>query len=96
VSLNFLAFELEEDEFCNEVYVEVREGDSIGPILGSFCGPNLPSNITSGLTLWVKFRSNSLGSAKGFTADFKYGMFIIIIIAIRYLNNAYIHFSKYN
>jgi len=77
VSLNFIAFELEEDEFCNEDYVEVREGDSMGPVLGIFCGPNLPSNITSGASLWVKFRSNSLGSAKGFTADFKYGMFII-------------------
>ncbi|XP_022177373.1 cubilin-like [Myzus persicae] len=72
VSLNFIAFELEEDEFCNEDYVEIREGDSIGPVLGIFCGLNLPSNITSGSTLWVKFRSNSLGSAKGFAADFKY------------------------
>ncbi|XP_029345465.1 cubilin isoform X2 [Acyrthosiphon pisum] len=72
VSLNFIAFELEDDEFCNEDYVEVREGDSIGPVLGIFCGPNLPSNVTSGSTLWVKFRSNSVGSAKGFTADFKY------------------------
>ncbi|XP_029345463.1 cubilin isoform X3 [Acyrthosiphon pisum] len=73
VSLNFIAFELEDDEFCNEDYVEVREGDSIGPVLGIFCGPNLPSNVTSSSTLWVKFRSNSVGSAKGFTADFKYG-----------------------
>ncbi|KAF0762933.1 cubilin, partial [Aphis craccivora] len=72
VSLNFIDFELEEDEFCNEDYVEVREGDSMGPVLGIFCGPNLPSNITSGTTLWVKFRSNSIDSAKGFTADFKY------------------------
>uniref|UniRef100_A0A2H8TEF1 Cubilin n=1 Tax=Melanaphis sacchari TaxID=742174 RepID=A0A2H8TEF1_9HEMI len=72
VSLNFIAFELEEDEFCNEDYVEIREGDSMGPVLGVFCGPNLPSNIISGSSLWVKFRSNSLGSAKGFTADFKY------------------------
>ncbi|CAI6368736.1 unnamed protein product [Macrosiphum euphorbiae] len=72
VSLNFIDFELEDDEFCNEDYVEVREGDSIGPVLGIFCGPNLPSNMTSGSTLWIKFRSNSVGSAKGFTADFKY------------------------
>ena len=73
MSLNFIDFELEDDEFCNEDYVEVREGDSIGPVLGIFCGPNLPSNMTSGSTLWIKFRSNSVGSAKGFTADFKYG-----------------------
>lgn len=73
VALNFLAFELVEDQFCNEDYVEIREIDSFGPILGIFCGLNFPTNITSGSTLWVKFRSNSLSSAKGFTADFEYG-----------------------
>ncbi|VVC39263.1 EGF-like, conserved site,EGF-like calcium-binding domain,CUB domain,EGF domain,EGF-like calcium- [Cinara cedri] len=72
ISLNFIDFQLEEDEFCNEDYVEVRENDSIGTILGIFCGLNLPTNITTSSTLWVKFRSNSIGSAKGFTADFKY------------------------
>lgn len=73
VSINFIDFQLEEDEFCNEDYVEVRENDSVGAILGIFCGPNMPINITTGPSLWVKFRSNSVGSAKGFTADFKYG-----------------------
>lgn len=72
VALNFIAFELVDDQFCNEDYVEIRERDSIGPILGIFCGLNFPSNITSGSTLWVKFRSSSLSSAKGFTADFEY------------------------
>ncbi|VVC39264.1 EGF-like, conserved site,EGF-like calcium-binding domain,CUB domain,EGF domain,EGF-like calcium- [Cinara cedri] len=72
VSLNFIDFQLEEDEFCNEDYVEIRENDSIGTVLGIFCGPNLPTNITTSSALWVKFRSNSIGSAKGFTADFKY------------------------
>lgn len=73
MSLNFIDFELEDDEFCNEDYVEVREKDSTGPVLGIFCGPNLPTNFTTGSTLWIKFRSNSVGSARGFTADFKYG-----------------------
>lgn len=73
LSLNFISFELEDTEFCNEDYVEVREYNSTGPLLGVFCGPNLPPNNISGSLLWVKFRSNSLGSAKGFTADFHYG-----------------------
>lgn len=77
IVLNFIAFELEEDEFCNEDYVEIREQDSAGLLLGLFCGLNLPTNTTSGSSLWVKFHSNSLGSAKGFTADFKYGKYII-------------------
>lgn len=82
MSLNFIAFELEDDEFCNEDYVEVRERDSLGPILGLFCGPNLPTNITSGSSLWIEFRSNSLGSAKGFTANFEYGRYIYIYILL--------------
>lgn len=73
MELNFIAFELEDDAFCNEDYVEVREKNSMGSLLGLFCGSNLPTNITSASTLWVKFRSNSVGTAKGFTADFKYG-----------------------
>lgn len=77
MSLNFVDFQLEEDEFCNEDYVEIREKDSIGPIIGIFCGSNIPTNITMGSTLWVKFHSNSIGSAKGFTADYKYGKKII-------------------
>lgn len=80
ISLNFINFELEEEEFCNEDYVEVREQDSVGPILGIFCGSNLPKNVTTGSSLWIKFRSNSIGSAKGFTADFEYGLSNIYIL----------------
>jgi len=73
ISLNFITFELEEDEFCNEDYVEVREQNSNGSILGIFCGSNLPPNNISSSLIWIKFRSSSLGSAKGFTANFNYG-----------------------
>lgn len=78
ISLTFIDFELEENEFCNEDYVEIRDKDSVGPILGIFCGTNLPTNNTISSSLWVKFRSNSLGSAKGFTANFNYGKIIFI------------------
>lgn len=78
MSLNFIDFQLEEDEFCNEDYVEVRENDSFGNILGVYCGRNLPTNITIGSSLWIRFRSNSIDSAKGFTANFKYGNNIIL------------------
>ncbi|XP_050535178.1 cubilin [Daktulosphaira vitifoliae] len=70
--LNFIDFDLEPDEYCNEDYVEVRESNSIGPLIGVYCGKGIPSNLTSGLSLWVKFRSSNIGTAKGFTANFKY------------------------
>ncbi|XP_050435751.1 cubilin [Adelges cooleyi] len=72
MTLNFIDFQLESDEFCNVDYVEIREGNSVGPLLGVYCGPNIPSTVMSGETLWVKFRSSNVGSAKGFTANFKY------------------------
>lgn len=80
VSVNFVFFELEDSEFCNEDYMEVREYNSTGSLLGVFCGSNLPPNNISGSSLWIKFRSNSLGSAKGFTADFHYGKNIKSVI----------------
>jgi len=71
VAINFVTFKLEGIEFCNEVYLEVREKNASGPLLGTFCDSTPPNNI-SGSSLWLKFRSSSSGSAKGFTADFHY------------------------
>jgi cubilin len=73
VSLTFITFELVENDFCNEDYVEIREGNSSGSFIGTYCGSKLPTNTISGSPLWIKFRSSSNSSAKGFTADFEYG-----------------------
>lgn len=68
VSFSFTQFNLEESEFCNDDYVEIREGSSSGQLQGVFCGSELPSNITISSSLWIKFRSDTTGSGPGFSA----------------------------
>lgn len=69
VTFNFISFNIEESEYCNTDYVELREQDSSGPFLGRYCGDQVPTlNFTSTNVLWVKFRSDQSGTAPGFQA----------------------------
>ena len=70
VLLTFTLFELEAGDYCNEDYVEVRKDSAIGPLIGVYCGSDIPSNVTAAAKLWVKFRSTGAGTAKGFVADY--------------------------
>lgn len=69
--VSFQLFNLQETEFCNGDYVEIRVDDGGGELLGHFCGSNsLPSNITAANRLWIKFRSDAEITAPGFIADY--------------------------
>ena len=69
VTFHFSAFNIEANEYCNTDYVELREQSSSGPMLGRYCGQQVPAmNYTSTNVLWVKFRSDQSGSAPGFQA----------------------------
>ena len=57
-------------------YFEVREGNRTSPLLGLFCGNQLPSQVSRGHSLWVKFRSNAQGAGGGFRAQFQTGWFM--------------------
>ncbi|XP_059183305.1 cubilin [Centropristis striata] len=74
LQLSFIMFHLQEGSGCQNDYVEIREGDSTGPLVGRFCGNSLPSNYTSviGHVLWVKFVSDALISGAGFRATFSH------------------------
>lgn len=74
VTLNFLSFELEQSEFCNADYVEVRSDASNGTLQGVFCGDEIPNNITASNALWLRFRSDSINTAKGFMAKYSLGL----------------------
>lgn len=65
-------FQLQSSTNCNNDYVEIREQNSTGPLIGRFCGNSLPSNYTSlfGHVLWVKFVSDASVSGAGFRATF--------------------------
>ncbi|KAF6722152.1 Cubilin [Oryzias melastigma] len=74
VQLSFITFNLQGDSSCDNDYLEIREGNSTGALVGRFCGSSLPSNYTSvsGHILWVKFVSDSSDSGAGFRATFSH------------------------
>lgn len=63
---------MQQSQGCNNDYLEIREGNSTGTLVGRFCGNTLPSNYTSllGHVLWIKFVSDSSVSGAGFRATF--------------------------
>uniref|UniRef100_A0A665V841 Cubilin n=1 Tax=Echeneis naucrates TaxID=173247 RepID=A0A665V841_ECHNA len=74
LQLSFIVFHLQGDFNCQNDYVEIREGNSTGPLVGRFCGNSLPSNYTSVTAhiLWVKFISDVSLSGEGFRATFSH------------------------
>ena len=74
----FSIFHLQGDSGCNNDYLEIREGNSTGPLVGRFCGSSLPSNYTSviGHILWIKFVSDASISGAGFRATFSHCEFL--------------------
>ncbi|XP_019897556.2 cubilin [Esox lucius] len=74
LQLSFIMFQLPQSSDCNDDYLEIREGNSTGTLVGRFCGNSLPSNYTSliGHILWVKFHSDLTVSGAGFRATFSH------------------------
>ncbi|XP_065577276.1 cubilin-like isoform X4 [Artemia franciscana] len=70
VLLSFRQLSIETSEFYNNDYLEIRENNAIGPLIGHFCGSTIPTNITAKNRLWIKFRSDEEGTAAGFVADY--------------------------
>ncbi|XP_071787824.1 cubilin-like isoform X2 [Asterias amurensis] len=68
VQVSFSAFNLEVD--CNLDYLEARVGDENGALIGRYCGPRRPSNLTATGTMWLKFVSDPSGTGTGFLANF--------------------------
>lgn len=74
VTLTFESFNVEVSDDCNRDYVEVHQESMEGPLIGHFCGDQIPvSNITTESKLWVKFNSDQQGMAGGFTAFYSLG-----------------------
>ena len=55
-TLSFDNFETERDETCNYDYLEIRDNDENGQLLGKFCGVDLPDDVLSKSNrLWAVF-----------------------------------------
>ncbi|XP_058123035.1 cubilin homolog [Anopheles ziemanni] len=72
MSLFIKEMDIQSSDNCNEDYLEIREGNGGGPLLGDFCGNQIPKNLTEASSFWIKFRSNGVGVAKGFLAEYSY------------------------
>ncbi|KAJ8307340.1 hypothetical protein KUTeg_015424, partial [Tegillarca granosa] len=70
IMISFSLFNIEEHETCNSDYVEFREADVNGRLIGRFCGTNTPGNITAINGLWMKFRSDSENTGIGFMGQY--------------------------
>uniref|UniRef100_A0A182SAV1 CUB domain-containing protein n=1 Tax=Anopheles maculatus TaxID=74869 RepID=A0A182SAV1_9DIPT len=74
MTLFFKELDIDSTDDCNGDYLEVREQYENGPLLGDFCGNQIPTNLTVANSFWVKFRSNEADVAKGFLAGYSYDM----------------------
>ncbi|XP_040824205.1 cubilin [Ochotona curzoniae] len=70
--LSFISFQLEDSQNCSKDFVEIREGNATGQLVGRYCGNSLPHNYSSimGHILWIRFVSDGSGSGTGFQASF--------------------------
>ncbi|XP_044176241.1 cubilin-like isoform X2 [Acropora millepora] len=71
LQLTFNYFRLESSPCPTRDYLEVRDGSSsTSTKKGTYCGSNVPSITSSGRYLWIRFRSDSSVSYKGFDARY--------------------------
>lgn len=57
---------------CNDNYLEIRENDKNGAIFGIFCGNQIPANIPSANTYWIKYQTDETSVNNGFLAEYYY------------------------
>ncbi|XP_004860031.1 cubilin [Heterocephalus glaber] len=72
IQLSFISFQLEDSQNCSKDFVEIREGNATGPLVGRYCGSSLPRNYSS-ITehlLWIRFVSDGSSNSMGFQATF--------------------------
>ncbi|NWR74432.1 CUBN protein, partial [Centropus unirufus] len=73
VTLKFNNFQLEVSPSCYKDYVAVYDGaDTHAPLLGKFCGSELPPNIkSSSNNLFLVFHTDFYGADRGWKASFR-------------------------
>lgn len=69
----FLLLSLESDHKCGYDYVEVRDGEDLSsPVIGRFCGDQLPPPIrSSGSAVHILFSSDGYNNFNGFVLIFQ-------------------------
>lgn len=71
ITLSFSVFDIESSENCDLDYLEIREDSGIGKLISVSCGKDIAA-ITSSSKLWIKFKSDDSGTAKGFVGEYNF------------------------
>lgn len=71
IQLIFSVFDIERSANCDRDYLEIREQSSMGKIIGIYCGTQIEI-IRSNQPIWMKFRSDEVGTGKGFISDYTF------------------------
>ncbi|BFG01859.1 cubilin homolog [Drosophila madeirensis] len=72
LSLTIESMDLEQSDGCNRDYLEVREKFERGPLIGVYCGNQVPGVIHSRGSIWMKFKSDDDNVGEGFMASYNY------------------------
>ncbi|XP_059471095.1 cubilin-like [Neocloeon triangulifer] len=71
MKMTFSMFDLESSEGCSNDYLEIRKGTTAeDPLIGVYCGSNIPNNISISSKLWIKFKSDDQTVGAGFLAHY--------------------------
>ncbi|XP_065114614.1 cubilin [Paramisgurnus dabryanus] len=72
LTLTYTTFDLQSSIDCTNDFVEIREYNASGRLLGRHCGNSLPTPMdTADSFAYVKFVSDSSGNAAGFSLSFE-------------------------
>ncbi|XP_050407117.2 cubilin, partial [Patella vulgata] len=70
ILISFSVFNIESSPSCVSDYVEIRQVNAAGSLIGRYCGSSIPSNVTTANGIWMKFRSNNLTTGTGFVGEY--------------------------
>lgn len=73
MTINIGMLDIDETEHCNGDYLEVRENDGVGRLIGVYCGQNNPPMLPKANIYWLKFHSDNDGVGRGFLLEYNYG-----------------------
>ncbi|XP_016093659.1 cubilin [Sinocyclocheilus grahami] len=72
LTFTYTALDLQSSSNCNNDYVEIREYNASGRLLGKHCGNSVPTPLDTGDSFaYVKFVSDGSGNAAGFSLLFE-------------------------
>ncbi|KAM9307657.1 cubilin [Gastrophryne carolinensis] len=72
LNISFESLDLQSSPNCSNDYIEIREYNESGNILGKFCGNKIPDSLrTSDSFAYVKFVSDESITAKGFRLQYE-------------------------